>query len=260
MRTLRLAWKLPAVAVVTAFCAFVPFLVRLLTFGALRPHAWAGAYGCMLWGKAVCAIFRVRIRLEGSPPRGLFVVAANHLSYLDILVLGSLYPSLFVAKREIRSWPLFGWIARGSGTLFVDRDRPKDVVRAGREMVDRLAAGIPLTLFPEGKSTPGREVLPFLSSLLEPAAKAGVPCYAVSLTYRSGDIDDLPPSVSVCWYDGSPFAEHAMRLMRHRRIDARVRFAPAPVVSDDRKVLARELFDFVAGNFEPVRQATEGRA
>ena len=118
--------------------------------------------------------------MEGTPPRGLFLLASNHLSYLDIMVLGSLAPSLFVAKSEIRSWPLFGWISRGAGTLFVDRERPKDVVRVGGEMVERLEAGLSLTLFPEGKSTRGVDVQPFMPSLLEAAARTGVACHAVS--------------------------------------------------------------------------------
>lgn len=241
---------------ITLACALVTPATRAVTLGSLRAQAWVGSRTVRLWGRIMCRILGVKVRVEGAPPRGCFVMAANHLSYLDIIVLGALYPTLFVAKREIASWPLFGLIARGSGTLFVDRERPKDVVRAGREMTRRLEAGIPLTIFPEGKSTPGREVLPFMPSLLEPAARAGVPCYAVTLTYETPGVDE-PPSVTVCWYDSSDFVRHIMRLARLPRVEARVRFAPAPTASSDRKELARRLWEDVQRAFVPVRQAVE---
>jgi 1-acyl-sn-glycerol-3-phosphate acyltransferase len=232
-------------------------MARVATFGSPRAQAWVGSRAGRVWGRLMCAILGVRRHVEGEPPRGCFVVAANHLSYLDIFVLSSLYPSTFVAKREISSWPLFGLIARGSGTLFVDRGRAKDVVRVGDEMTRMLRAGCPLTLFPEGKSSPGREVLPFMPSLLEPAARVGVPCYAVSLSYETPGSED-PPSITVCWYDSYDFVRHILRLMKIPRIVARVRFAPAPFESSDRKELARRLWDDVRASFVPVRQAAGG--
>ena len=72
----------------------------------------------------MCAILGIEVTLVGSAPRGAFLVASNHVLYLDILVLASLYPSAFVAKLEIGAWPVFGWIARSAGTLFVDRSGP----------------------------------------------------------------------------------------------------------------------------------------
>jgi 1-acyl-sn-glycerol-3-phosphate acyltransferase len=193
-------------------------------------------------------------RLGPLPESTVFVVASNHLSYLDILVLGGSYPSLFVAKSAIRSWPLFGLIARASGTLFVDRERATDVLRAGQAIGERLRAGLPLTLFPEGRSTPGREVLPFMPSLLEPAAKLGLPCHAVSIRYETPGLD-LPPSLTVCWYDSSDFVKHYLRLLAIPRIDAEVRFSPEGLVHHDRKQLAIRLWNEVTAQFVPVRQS-----
>ena len=260
MIPLRVGLRLPAAILATAFCAAVPAVVRLLTFGAMRPASRVGAYSCWAWGRLMRVILGVRVVVEGRPPRGLFLLASNHLSYLDIMVLGSLAPSLFVAKREIRSWPVFGWMSRGAGTLFVDRERPKDLVRVASEMVERLDAGLSLTLFPEGKSTRGVEVHPFMPSLLEAAAKTGVPCHAVTLRYDAPDFEDLPPSVTVCWYDRAAFVPHITRLMRIRRVTAHVRFVGEPLRSDDRKELARELRERVAGGFRPVRQTVGSEA
>lgn len=202
----------------------------------------------------MCAILSIERDVLGPiPVDGAFLVASNHLSYVDILVLGSLYPSVFLAKREIATWPVFGWIARGAGTLFVDRDLPKDAVRAGREMSDRLALGVPMTIFPEGRSSPGIEILPFQPALLEPAARAMIPCWAVSISYETPG-SASSPSQTVCWYDSENFVTHFKRLAGLKRVVARVRFADAAVVSGDRKTLARELWTRANDAFTPVRQ------
>ncbi len=201
----------------------------------------------------MCRILGIRVVVEGEAPTGRFLLTANHTSYVDIWVLASICPSIFVAKREIASWPLFGWIARWSGTLFVDRERAKDVVRVGREMAARLEAGIPVTLFPEGKASRGASVLPFQPPLLEPAARLGVPCYAAALTYDTPGTADAP-AATVCWYDHGNFPRHVARLMALPRIVARVSIAAEPVVAADRKELAQRLWDETAARFVPVRQ------
>lgn len=237
----------------TAFFAGIPAVARLFTRPGHRGALDLGARACRGWGRALCAILSVERDVHGPrPDGGVYVVASNHLSYLDILVLGSLYPSTFMAKREIARWPLFGWVARGAGTLFVDRTQPKDVVRAGREMAARLAMGIPMTIFPEGRASDGREVLPFQPSLLEPAARAGVPCWPVAISYETPG-SAASPSRTVCWYDGESFVTHFRRLAGLPRVVARVTFCGPPLVSGDRKELARGLWEKTAGSFTPVR-------
>ena len=254
MRWIRIAYKLPAVLLTTVFFASIPALARLLAPGRRRAVARVGAVSCRFWGKTLCAILRIRCDVLGPVPSdGVFLVASNHVSYVDILVLASLYPSLFLAKREIASWPLFGWIARGAGTIFVDRDQAKDVVRAGRELSDRLELGLPLTIFPEGRSSPGVEILPFQPSLLEPAARAGVPCWAASISYETPG-SPLPPSRTICWYDSENLLTHFSRLIGLKRVVANVRFAESPIHSVDRKVLANALWKEASATFTPVRQ------
>src|SRR5262245_53859967 len=235
-----------------AFAALTP-LTRVFR---RDPEALArlGARLAARWGETMCAILGVERTIGGSIPQGpAFLVASNHVSYLDILLLSSIYPSLFVAKREIATWPLFGWVARGAGTIFVDRERAKDVIRAGREMTKTLTVGVPLTIFPEGRSSAGATILPFLPSLLEPAAQAGVPCYAATINYETPG-SPAAPSSTVCWHDGSSFPGHFVRLAALPRIDARIKFADAPVRSADRKELARTLWESANSAFEPIRQ------
>jgi 1-acyl-sn-glycerol-3-phosphate acyltransferase len=254
VRWIRIAYKVPAVVLSTAFFASIPAVARALAPGRRRAVARIGAWSCRNWSRAMCAILSVRRDVAGPvPSEGVFVVAANHVSYLDILVLGSLYPSLFLAKREIATWPLFGWIARGAGTLFVDRDQARDVVRAGREIADRLELGLPVTIFPEGKSSPGVDILPFQPSLLEPAARAGIPCWAASISYETPG-SAAAPSRTICWHDSESLLTHFPRLVGLRRVVARVRFAAEPVTSHDRKALAGALWENANASFIPVRQ------
>ena len=254
MPSLRSLWRVPACVLVTmAFAALTP-LARLFRNDA-ADVARLGARFSGRWGRTMCAILGVERTIEGAIPEGAaFLVASNHVSYLDILVLGSLYPSLFVAKREIASWPLFGWVARGAGTIFVDRERPKDVLRAGREMAESLEAGVSMTIFPEGRSSAGATILPFMPSLLEPAARSGVPCYAAAIRYETPGSAAAPAS-TVCWHDGSSFPAHFLRMTSLPRIVARVRFAEAPVRSADRKELAKTLWENAYRSFEPIRQS-----
>ena len=129
----------------------------------------------------------------------------------------------------------------------------EDEFRAGRELSERLELGMPLTIFPEGKSSRGVEILPFQPSLLEPAARAGVPCWAASISYETpGSV--VPPSRTICWHDNESLLTHFPRLVGLKRVVARVRFAEAPVHSVDRKVLANALWEKASATFTPVRQ------
>lgn len=253
MRWIRIVLKFPAVIAATSIMVLVPLVARLVTAGRPRAFARIAARATWRWSRAICAILGIERVVRGTPPQGgAALVAANHVSYLDVLVLGSLYPSLFVAKSEIASWPFFGAITRSSGTLFVDRGRAKDVVRAGRTIAQRLEAGVGLTIFPEGRAGDGSAVAPFLPSLFEPAARAGVPCWPVSLSYETPG-DPRPPGGIICWYDSSNFLLHVGRVMGLKRIVARVTFGPEPLRSSDRKELARSLWESVSGSFEPIR-------
>lgn len=250
-RRIRRVVRFGGFAAVSAACAAGAVSVKLLTLGARGPGLRAGMFFCHLWARASCRILRIRCAVSGNVPDGPVLVAANHVSYLDILVLGSLYPSIFVAKREIAEWPIFGWMARRAGTLFVDRERARDVVRVGEQMASLLERGIPVTLFPEGTASDGKRILPFLPSLFEPAASRRTPCWGAIVTYATGD-PAAPPSTAVAWGDGTALSRHAKGVLALERIDASVRFAPSPVVSGDRKVLARDLETWVREGFVPM--------
>jgi 1-acyl-sn-glycerol-3-phosphate acyltransferase len=171
------------------------------------------------------------------------LLVCNHLSYLDILVLASLTPALFVSKYEVRHWPLLGWFARMSGTIFVQRERRSDVGRITRQIQDVMRAGHLIVLFPEGTSTNGREILPFKSSLLEPATGADHELFAGCIAYAisEGSVED-----DVCYWGDMTFLPHAVNVLTRPRITASVRFSRVRNVETDRKGLARQLHTEVA--------------
>lgn len=206
------------------------------------------------WARSFLGVLGVELVLESPLPSGAFLVVANHLSYLDIPVLAALFPGRFVAKSDIAGWPVLGQMAAAVGTIFVEQRRQRDVVRVERAMTRTLAAGVPVLLFPEGRSTRGTTVERLHSALLESAVRARIPCLAVTLGYET-PADPWAPAATVCWWGGMGFWRHAWGLVGLRRIRARVAVAPAARYGEERKVLARALHTDLLARFAPVRQA-----
>lgn len=203
------------------------------------------------WCRFFARIAGMRIEVNGEPPRPPFFLVSNHLSYVDIMAIRAVVTGVFVAKAEIRGWPLAGRIVRDMGIVFIDRSRKRDIPRAGEEVIDRLNDGEGVIVFPEGTSTKGDDVLPFNSSFLEFAARTDLPVSYVSLTYRTGP-GDPPASRMVCWWDEISFLSHLFRLFTMTGFTAVLTFGEDPVVNPDRKLLANELRRKVREHFVPV--------
>jgi 1-acyl-sn-glycerol-3-phosphate acyltransferase len=225
VRVLVLLWT--AIA-----CLLDYFLVRSRRRGGLTPldraqwlHKWC-----------VIGLRRLHVRYQAQgpiPQRGLLV--SNHLSYLDIMVLSALEPCAFVSKKEVRSWPLFGRLATLAGTIYIDRERSVDVVRANHEMRATLEAGVLCVLFPEGTSSDGSQVLPFRAPLLEAAVRTGESVTAAYIRYEATDADIAQ---DICYWGEMSFVPHLLRMLSVRSIGAVVRFAPESCRYIDRKQAA----------------------
>jgi 1-acyl-sn-glycerol-3-phosphate acyltransferase len=215
---------------------FAAFLWLLLRHAGKPPQTTRSRW--LQWcSRRTLRVFAVQTGYTGNPPQtGLLV--SNHLSYLDILVLVSLTPAVFVSKSEVKHWPVFGWFASLAGTLFVDRTRRSDVARMNALIEAALTAGTVVVLFPEGTSWNGREILPFKSSLLEPVVGTRHPISVGFLKYSLADGD---PANDVCYWADMTFFPHLVKLMTKREITAQVRFAAVPQPATDRKHLATQL-------------------
>jgi 1-acyl-sn-glycerol-3-phosphate acyltransferase len=179
----------------------------------------------------------LRADYSGEPPRAGLLVS-NHLGYLDILVLAARQPAVFVSKADVRGWPVFGFLTQLAGTLFVRRERRGDVSPLNEQMAAVLRAGLPVVVFPEGTSSNGSQVLPFFSSLLQPAVAVGCPVTPAFIRY---ELADGSVADEVCYWGDMTFGPHFLNVLTKRAIRAHVCFGAARSPGGDRKPLAREL-------------------
>ena len=182
-------------------------------------------------------IFGYSADVAGAIPKNGLLVS-NHLSYLDILAISATTPAVFVSKADVRRWPLFGWLAALAGTVFVERERRTLVVEVNREIQTALDAGVLVVIFPEGTSSNGETILPFRTSLLEPAARGG---HEIATGWIHYELDDGDAKQEVCYWGNHTFFSHLLNLLGKRRVRATLRFGKFHRTTDDRKELAKQL-------------------
>jgi len=189
------------------------------------------------------------LRVLGRPPEA-GLIASNHLSYFDILFYGATVPCVFVAKSEVRSWPLLGLLAALGGTVFIQRGSTASAAEAAELIEKLLTSGVPVLAFPEGTSSDGAAVLRFYPSMFEPAVRAGAPVTAAAIGYSAG-----PDAAEkdLCYYGDISFAPHLLETLQLPEILATLRFATPGKTYDDRKqaaAMAREKVVELRGDAE----------
>jgi 1-acyl-sn-glycerol-3-phosphate acyltransferase len=205
------------------------------------------------WARLAAKVVSLKIKANNPPPVSPFLLVANHLTYVDIVVLESQVDSAFIAKSEVAGWPLIGRICRSLSTIFIDRGQKRDILKAMSKAEQTLRKGLGVVLFAEGASTQGVTVAPFKPSLLEFAARSRIPVHYATISYAvpSGEV---AAEQSVCWWNDVPFAKHIFRLLQLRGFEASVTFGPRPIQAEDRHVLAAELWSAVHSQFIPVNR------
>ena len=136
------------------------------------------------WSRQLLALFAFELRISGTLPAQAGLIAANHVSWVDIFAMNALTPVAFVSKDDVIDWPIIGTLARHNETIFLQRGSRGHAHTIGREMAERLHSGNWLAVFPEGTTTDGTHLHPFHGALLQPAIDAGVPVTPVALTYQ----------------------------------------------------------------------------
>jgi 1-acyl-sn-glycerol-3-phosphate acyltransferase len=136
------------------------------------------------WSVQMLRILGVELQVRGEPPSaGPVLLVANHISWLDIAVMHAARHCHFVAKADVKRWPLVGSLATGSGTLYIERESRRDAMRVVHHMAERLHAGDVLAVFPEGTTTDGTRLLPFHANLIQAAISADAPVQPVALSF-----------------------------------------------------------------------------
>ena len=251
MRTARALFRillisLWTVALLPVFAGGSVFWLR----SPVRRTAWQGRIKTR-WARGIAGIIGMRIRVTGTPPRGTFVLVANHLSYLDVILLQTQVQATFVAKAEVNTWPILGWLTRIAGTLFIDRKQHKDILRINALIEAVLQRGDGVVFFPEGTSSKGDKVYPFKASLLDLAARQHRAVTSAALHYRTPP-GETPAHLAVCWWGDMTFADHLLNVLKLPYFEAGLVFGSPSIQEADRKALARKLTEQVQSCFSPV--------
>ncbi|SDG27874.1 MULTISPECIES: 1-acyl-sn-glycerol-3-phosphate acyltransferase [unclassified Duganella] len=182
------------------------------------------------WSTRLLALCNVKVRMApgSAPVLPCSMVVANHVSWLDIFVVHSLYPSHFVAKAEIRSWPLAGWLAEKAGTVFIARGNRKDLRHIFKGLVSSLENGERVAFFPEGTTAAQGNLLPFHANLFEAAIDAKVPVQPFALTYQDASGGSHP---SVDFIGETSFAESIVLILNGPPVTAQLAILP-PLATD----------------------------
>ena len=218
-----------------------------------------GKLGLPGWGfiatryyRLLCSLLRIRVRVSGVPVCNRAVLfVSNHVSWADILVIGSIAPVAFVAKREVRDWPLVGITAKLQRTVFVDRTRRHQTGNAVAEIVKRIESGVSVVLFAEGTSSDGNRVLPFRTALLgavEGTTGIGgdnilIQPMSIGYTGQQGIPMGRQHRPLVAWYGDLDFMPHVRAFIEQGAVDALVAYGePMPADRDtDRKAMTKRL-------------------
>lgn len=235
---------------------FIGLAVGCMTFPGTRNNIRARAYCTMIWADAMCRILGIEASVGGyyrSVQRGFTV--CNHVSYVDILVLARIRPSVFIAKQEVAAWPFFGLLARLAGTVFIDRSSKKAARDVSAEIERVLESDVNIVVFPEGTTGDGAELKEFKSALFNVPAGTKVPVIPVSIRYapsvrgRRGAVEE----VRAAWYGDMELLPHLWDLLGLGRIPATLYYSPAirEVITEAgtshiRKVLTRSAFESVS--------------
>ncbi|MBJ3777233.1 1-acyl-sn-glycerol-3-phosphate acyltransferase [Acuticoccus sp. 2012] len=221
----------------------------------------------LLWHRCAVRILGIRVHVHGkvADTRPLLVVS-NHVSWLDITVLGSVMPLSFISKAEVASWPIFGLFAKLQRSVFVEREKRAKTGSVAEQIADRLKAGDVLVLFGEGTSSNGIHVLPFRTALVGGAARAiesvggSVTVQPLAINYTQ--LHGLPigrfHKPRVAWYGDMEMASHLWWVLKHGEIDVDVAFGEPLAFGEgaDRKRVARDAETAVR---RLVGEATAGR-
>ena len=210
------------------------------------------------WAQRLLEIWGIRLQVRGSPPHGgPVLLVANHISWLDILVMHAARHCRFVSKSDIQHWPLIGTLATAAGTLYIERASRRDAMRVVHHMADALRAEEVVAVFPEGTTSDGVQLLPFHANLLQAAISADAPVVPVALQFvdqRSGQT-----SLAPCYIGDDTLIGSLWRTLTTPGITAVVIYGvPQQAGGRNRRAWAQDLRETIdslrAGDAKPAAQ------
>lgn len=193
------------------------------------------------WARRMLELLGISLRLRGEPPlRGPVLLVANHISWLDILVMHAARHCRFVSKSDVKHWPLIGTLATGAGTLYIERESRRDAMRVVHQMAASLQSGDVVAVFPEGTTSDGIDLLPFHANLIQAAVAADAPAQPVALQFIETHTGQT--SLSPCYIGDDTLIGSLWRTLTGDPLTAVVSYgAPQRAQGRDRRAWAADL-------------------
>jgi 1-acyl-sn-glycerol-3-phosphate acyltransferase len=235
MYWLRATWRMGR-ALVHALAGLATILLRFPRMSGIQRDAQVQA-----WALEMLALLGIRLELRGRPPvAGPVLLVANHISWLDILVMHAARHCRFVSKADVRRWPLIGTLATGAGTLYIERKSRRDAMRVVHHMAQSLKRGEVVAVFPEGTTSDGVTLLPFHGNLIQAAISAGAPVQPVGLSFL--DASTRAVSLAPRYVDDDTLVMSLWRTLTAHSITAVVHYGePETAQGRDRRTWAGDL-------------------
>jgi 1-acyl-sn-glycerol-3-phosphate acyltransferase len=193
------------------------------------------------WSLALLDKFAIKVVVNGVPPaQGPMLLAANHISWLDIVVMLAARPCRFVSKADIKHWPLIGAMASAGGTLFIERESRRDAMRVVHHMAEQLTAGDVLAVFPEGTTSDGVSLLPFHANLFQAAIAVNAPVMPVAISF----IDEATGTTSLapCYIGDDTLMQSMWRTLKAQPLCVVLSYGEAQYAQGrDRRTWAADL-------------------
>lgn len=211
MKFLRLVFRIPGFIIVTMFFALLGLLLKLLGFS----HSVVFKVAFRPWQKVMVKLLNVKITVQGHIPAEPAIIMANHRSYVDVLMLLSPIPAVFVAKASVKKWPIVGLGGNALDTLWVNRES-KDSRRETRDQLrDRLVQNKSVIIFPEGTTNRGPEVLDLKPGMFHTVADGGFKIIPLAIEYKNADI---------AWVDDQTFVPHFCEQFSKPKIEVLIKY------------------------------------
>jgi len=233
--TARACWRLARAALHAVhgglICAIVfPFLDDA---ARMRRVGW--------WARRMLEVMGIALDVRGSLHVAPVLLAANHVSWLDILAVDAVRPARFVSKADVRRWPLLGFMVACGGTLFIERERKRDALRVVHQVAEALRAGASVAVFPEGTTGAGPVLLPFHANLLQAAISTGAAVQPIALRYAD---NSAAFSAAPLYLGETSLLESVWQVARADGLVAHVTALPSmDTPSGDRRALAHAAQD-----------------
>lgn len=260
---LRLLFRLGSIVVLfIAGVVIAAGLFPIITFTCSKQYAKHLRDAIkMYWLQWFSTLLNLRITRQGELPEPGALLVCNHISWLDIIVVGRYLPGYFVAKSDILSWPVIGFLAKQAGTIFIRRGDKKHIHATTEQMVWLLKQHSNIVVFPEGTTTVGEDVLHFHASLFQPAMLTRAVIQPVALSYQ-GQAQLHAPFVG-----DDEFVPHLLKMLSLETIEVAVNFLPTlnsagktrVAISDEARTMIRadivaDASDFEEQTCQPVRR------